>query len=129
VTGTVNKAAVRRAPRRLATLAGTTAVLVGSGALLAGPASADVPVGWGTEEPIDKLYVLGVLVGIPVALFILIIAAVYLPSVARGERVAPGATGPEDQWLGGRRSAGELASPSGTAPAQADTDGGASARW
>ncbi|MDO9457130.1 hypothetical protein [Nocardioides sp.] len=133
MTGTVIKGTVRRA----AALAGATTVLLVTSALLAGPASAEVPVGWGTQEPVDKLFVLGVMVGVPVLLFVLIIAAVYLPSVARGERVAPGATGPQDQWLGGRRNAGEIASSptttaSGGVLTGADaqtTDGGASARW
>ena len=112
--------------KRTAATLGTTAALVVGSLLLAGPASADVPVGWGTQEPVDKLHVLGFLVGIPVLLFVLITAFVYLPSLARGERVAPGATRPEDQWLGGRRSAGEITS---GAKAVATQDGGASARW
>jgi hypothetical protein len=118
VTGTVIK--------RTAATVGTTAALVVGSLLLAGPASAEVPVGWGTQEPVDKVHVLAFLVGIPVLLFLLIAACVYLPSLARGERVAPGATGPEDQWLGGRRSAGEITSGD---RASASEDGGASARW
>ena len=131
VTGTVSKHAVRRT----ATLACATAALLATTALLAGPASADVPVGWGPEYDVDPLFVLGVLVGVPVLLFVLIVAAVYLPGIARGERVAPGATGPEDQWLGGRRQTGEIdASATGSTPALGSseserTDGGASARW
>lgn len=144
VTGTVIKPFLRRA----ATVAGATAALLASTVLLAGPASADVPVGWAPEPEIDRLFVLGFLVGVPVLLFVLIVAMVYLPGVARGERVAPGATGPEDQWLGGRRNAGEIAMAaagpaSGTAGSTAgspggstaepralgETDGGASARW
>ncbi len=132
----MTKATVRRA----ATLGAATAALLATTTLLAGPASAEVPIGWGPQEPVDKVYVLGVLVGIPVLLFVLITAFVYLPGLVRGERVAPGATGPQDQWLGGRRSAGELAAsePEAAAPvadatsddAQVlETDGGASARW
>ena len=106
---------------------------------LAGPASAKVANGWGPQEPVDMGFALGVLVGGPVALFLVIIALVYLPSLARGERVAPGATGPQDQWLGGRRDAGALeAATPGSSPAlagrsgQTEQDavgGGASARW
>lgn len=126
----MTKATVRRA----ATVGGATAALLLGTALLAGPASAEVPVGWGPQEPVDKLHVLGVLVGIPVGLFVLIVAFVYLPSLVRGERVAPGATGPQDQWLGGRRSAGEIAASEPAAATSDDaqvleTDGGASARW
>ena len=67
-----------------------------------------------------------VLVGVPVLLFVVIVALVYVPALIRGEDVKPGGTAPEDQWLGGpRRAPGELAGP--------DTDtsaaGGAGARW
>ncbi|MFB9314212.1 hypothetical protein [Nocardioides plantarum] len=132
MTGTVSKHAVRRTT----TLVLSTAALLATTALLSGPASAEVPVGWGPTYDVDPLFVLGVLVGVPVLLFVLIVAAVYLPGIARGERVAPGATGPEDQWLGGRREAGEIAAPpaGATTPAlgsseSVPTDGGASARW
>ena len=141
VTGTVTKPLVRRA----ATAVGATAALLASTVVLAGPASADEPLGWDTGPAIDRLFVLGALVGVPILLFVFIVAAVYLPGVVRGERVAPGATGPEDQWLGGRRSAGEIATASAGAPASGtarstagatgeprelgQTDGGASARW
>lgn len=133
MTGTATTPTVRRA----ATVVGATAALLVAAALLAGPASAEVPVGWGTQEPVDMLFVLGVLVGVPVLLFVLIVAAVYLPDLARGERVAPGATGPQDQWLGGRRNAGEIAftqsdpaDPAALGSSESvETDGGASARW
>lgn len=133
VTGPVINPTVRRALTRVSGLAGATAVLVVSSAVLAGPASAKVAEGWGEQEPVDKMHVLGVLVGIPILLFLIIVAAVYLPSLVRGERVAPGATGPQDQWLGGRRDAGALeAAGPGTPSTQSDADavgGGASARW
>ena len=62
----------------------------------------------------------------PLLLFVLIALAIYVPALVRGERITPGATSPENEWLGGpRRSAAELAGP--------DTDhseaGGASGRW
>ena len=52
--------------------------------------------------------------------------AVYLPSLVRGERIAPGQPPVENQWLGGPRT--------GTAelkgPESEDADaGGASGRW
>lgn len=128
VTATV----IKHTARRAVTVAAATACLVAAAMVLAGPASAKVPVGWGTQEPVDKAYVLGVLVGGPVLLFLLVVAFVYLPSLVRGERVAPGATGPEDQWLGGRRSASEIAFIPAVASrenATAIEDGGASARW
>jgi hypothetical protein len=132
VTGTVIKhtarPAVGRGVRRLVTLTSATAALTVSGALLAGPASASVPVGWPETESVDMLEALGILVGIPLLLAALITAAVYLPGLARGERVAPGASGPEDQWLGGRRTTtAALTGPSDDA--SDSVDGGASARW
>ncbi|WP_170219258.1 hypothetical protein [Nocardioides litoris] len=135
------------AVRRLGAVAAATTVLVGAGALTAGPASAAVPEGWPDTKPVDMLEALAVLVGIPLVLFVLIVAAVYLPGIVRGERVAPGATGPEDQWLGGRRSTDSLEATRSAGALGASTtsgsssvldgseaeaehaDGGASARW
>ena len=131
VTGTVIKHIVGRA----AVVGGATAAFVVGSAALAHPASAEVPQGWPETPEIETLYIIGVLVGVPVLLFVLITLAVYVPGLVRGERVAPGATGPEDQWLGGRRNAGEIAytpASSGSAGATAETEGaggGASARW
>lgn len=132
MTGTLIKHIVGRA----AVVAGATAAYVVAGAALAHPASAGAPRGWPENPDVETLFVLGVLVGVPVLLFVLITLAVYVPGVMRGERVAPGATGPEDQWLGGRRNAGEIAAtppaPSGSAGSSAETEragGGASARW
>lgn len=97
------------------------------GLLLAAPASADVPVGW-DDNPVSvsSVHVVLVLIGIPVLLFVGIAAAIYGPALARGERVAPGATPVVDQWLGGpRQGTAELAGPDG------DTSeaGGARGRW
>ena len=44
------------------------------------------------------------LVGIPLLLFLVITLAVYVPSLVRGESIAPGAPAVENQWLGGPRS-------------------------
>jgi hypothetical protein len=95
--------------------------------LLALPASADVPVGWSNDpEGVNVVHAVLVLGGIPVLLFLVIIACVYGPSLARGERVAPGATPMVDQWLGGPRTGtAELAGPDGD-----DSEaGGAHGRW
>jgi hypothetical protein len=118
--------------RRLAALGAATATFVTVTLAGAGPASAAVPEGWPATPKVDILEMLALLVGIPVGLALLIVAAVYLPGIVRGERVAPGATGPEDQWLGGRRTTGELTGPAEGSGSGADvetTSGGASARW
>jgi hypothetical protein len=86
----------------------------------------DVPVGWSDPQDVNMVRALLVLGGIPLLLFLLIAVAVYLPSVARGERIAPGQPPVDNQWLGGPRS--------GTAelkgPESEDVDaGGASGRW
>lgn len=92
--------------------------------LLAGPASAAVPEGWSNPEDVEPLHALGLLVGVPVLLFLLITLAVYVPSLARG--AAAVASGPDHEWFGGPRKAlDELAGPD-----DADSKaGGASARW
>jgi hypothetical protein len=88
----------------------------------------DVPVGWGGDQSrdVNMVHALLVLGGIPLLLFIAITVAVYVPSLVRGERIAPGQPPIENQWLGGPRT--------GTAelkgPESEDADaGGASGRW
>jgi len=94
--------------------------------VLAAPASADVPEYWPEAGEIDKLEAILLLGGVPLLLMVVISFLVYAPSIIRGERIAPGHAGTENQWLGGpRKSAGELAAPD-TEDSQA---GGASGRW
>ena len=86
----------------------------------------DVPVGWSNPSDVNMVHALLILAGIPLLLFIGITVAVYLPSLIRGERIAPGQPPVSDQWLGGPRT--------GTAelegPTSQDADaGGASGRW
>jgi hypothetical protein len=86
----------------------------------------DVPVGWSNPSDVNMVEALLLLGGIPLLLFISITLAVYAPSLARGERIAPGQPPVENQWLGGPRT--------GTAelkgPESEDTEaGGASGRW
>lgn len=110
--------------RRVAALG--TAALVGVLAT-AGPAAADVPVGWDPgQQPVPGSHVLWIVLAI-LGGVLLIVAAVYLPAVARGEDVRPGATHDRDaEWFGGpRRAPQELAAPD-TEESQA---GGASGRW
>ena len=112
--------------RRSAVL--TTAA--GLSLLVAGPASAEVPEGWSDPPQVPVLEALLILAGIPLLLIVLISAAVYVPALVRGERVAPGAAPVEDQWFGGPRGgARELESAGrGEQPAQSET-GGAGGRW
>lgn len=86
----------------------------------------DVPVGWSDPKDVNMVHAVLLLGGIPLLLFLLITVAVYVPSLVRGERIAPGQPQVENQWLGGPRT--------GTAelkgPDSEDADaGGASGRW
>lgn len=99
--------------------------------LVAGPASAEVPEGWSDPQQVPMLEALLILAGIPLLLIVLISAAVYLPAMVRGERVAPGAAPVTDQWFGGPRGgARELESGSGRRETAAESEtGGAGGRW
>ena len=91
----------------------------------------DVPVGWSDPDDVDMLQAVLLLGGVPLLLFVGITLAVYVPSLVRGEPIAPGAPTVENQWLGGpRTSAGELTGPDSAATDHHDHDsGGASGRW
>lgn len=88
----------------------------------------DTPIGWGEPTDVNMTDALLILVGIPLLLFILIAIAVYLPSVIRGESIAPGAPAVENQWLGGPRTGTAELGSGDSADADAGT-GGASGRW
>lgn len=101
----------------------------------AGPASADIPVGWSDPPSVPVLRDLLVFIGIPFLITLGIFAFVYLPSVVRGESVAPAGSHTDDQWFGGRRDTAALetastpaitSSSDGEAPG--DT-GGAGGTW
>lgn len=105
-------------------VSGTAAALISGLAL---PAGAEVPEGWSHPEDVDGLHAILVLGGIPLALFILIGLAVYLPSVLRGEGIAPAQA--EDHWLGGSaKTAGELQSAQ-AGRSETDETGGGSGSW
>ena len=91
----------------------------------------DVPVGWSEPEDVDMVQTVLLLGGVPLLLFVGITLAVYVPSLVRGERVAPGAPAVENQWLGGpRTTAGELTGAAAEPAERQDPDsGGASGRW
>lgn len=121
VTQTPLTVAVRRTARAASFV--TALGLLGSALLLAGPAQA-APEGWDNPDEVDTLHALGLLVGAPVLLFLLITLAVYVPTLARGAVAA--ASGPEHEWFGGpRKSMDELAGPDD----EQSKAGGASARW
>ncbi|MCF6376960.1 hypothetical protein L2K70_05035 [Nocardioides KLBMP 9356] len=115
---------------------GVRALVLGSApvlALLAVPAHADVPEGWGGEtqhRSLDFLHALGLYLGAPLLLFVLIALAVYIPAMVRGEKLLPDHGGPgghpEGQWIGGpRQGVAELPAPDG----DDSRAGGASGRW
>jgi hypothetical protein len=99
--------------RPLSTRRGVRSLVLTSGpvlALLAVPAHADVPEGWGDQtehNSLDALHALGLYLGAPLLLFVLIALAIYVPAMARGEKLLPDHSGghalPEGQWIGGPR--------------------------
>lgn len=112
--------------RRAAT-ALTVVLLAGlASAAPAAPAAADVPEGWSDPDRVGTVEALLLLGAIPLGLFVLITLLVYVPALARGERVSAGAPTVENQWIGGpRKSTAELAGPDN----EESQAGGASARW
>ena len=98
-------------------------------ALLAAPAHADVPEGWGgarEHRNLDALHALGIYVGAPALMFLLIVLAVYLPALVRGEKLLPDHSEGEGHWIGGpRQGVAELPAPDG----EDSRAGGASGSW
>jgi hypothetical protein len=86
----------------------------------------DVPIGWSDPDDVNMVNALLVLGGIPLLLLIAIAVAVYVPSLVRGERIAPGQPPVSNQWLGGPRTG--IAELEGAGSDNADA-GGASGRW
>jgi hypothetical protein len=118
-----------QAPRRTALVVASATVLV---LAYAGPASADIPVGWSDPPSVPVLRDLLVFIGIPVLITLGILAFVYLPGVVRGESVAPAGARTEDQWFGGRRNTAELESASSSSRTDAERPGdtgGAGGTW
>lgn len=107
----------------LLSLAVATPLLVAL--IAAGPAHAEVPEGWSEPTEVSLLQLLTVIVGFPLVLFVLITAAVLLPALARGEKLLPSTSTP-DQWFGGPdRPTREIESPRH----QLGATGGASGSW
>lgn len=117
---------LRRGLAALVAVGGSLATALAVAVLTAAPAAAEVPDGWSNPDPVDPLHVVLVAVLLPLLLALVLVALVYGPPLARGERVAPHAPEVENQWLGGpRKAAGELAGPDG----EDSQAGGASGRW
>jgi len=117
---------LRRGLAALLALGASVATALAVAVLTAAPAGAEVPDGWSNPDPVDPLHVVLVAVLLPLALALVLVALVYGPPLARGERVAPHAPEVQDQWLGGpRKAAGEMAGPDG----EDSQAGGASGRW
>lgn len=101
-------------------------------ALTASPASA-TPAGWPEPEPMSTLYAIGLFVGGPAALFVVIALLTMAPSVVKGPRYRPGLP-----WYAEAERFGTLpaaaasdAPPPGAAPSSgmATQGGGARGGW
>jgi hypothetical protein len=119
---------VRRAAHVLALV---PALLVTSAA---GAALADTPESWQDGPHVSALYILLVLGGIPLALFVVITLLVYLPSMRKGEQYSPGEVWRgEPEWFGGPRegleAADRTAPPAVTDGGSGPSRGGTSGRW
>jgi hypothetical protein len=93
----------------------------------AGAASADVPEGWSNPDDVSFLHSLLVLGGIPLLVIVLLALLVYVPSIVRGESVAPAGARSDDEWFGGRRDADKAIE--ATKADTTDETGGASGSW
>jgi hypothetical protein len=128
VNPTPVQTSVRRAARRVTAL--TSLGLVAAVTLLTTPAEATgTPEGWSNPEKVDPAFAMTLLVGGPILLFVLIAFFVYAPALARGERIAPGAAEPENEWFGGPRQGVEAADKVDAKELEGKQTGGASGRW
>jgi hypothetical protein len=94
--------------------------------LLAGPATADVPKGWSDPDDVTAWQFIVVLFLAPLGVAALISLAVYLPALARGEKIAPNSAPVDDQWFGGPRGGrAELEQ----SESKQEGTGGASGTW
>lgn len=112
---------------RLARILAVSTVAVALPVAYAGAASADVPEGWrdSTAPHVSLLHALLLLGGVPLTVIVLLALATYLPSIVRGESVAPAGARADDEWFGGRRDATKALE---SGKASEDT-GGASGSW
>ncbi|MCA1983621.1 hypothetical protein [Nocardioides nematodiphilus] len=80
--------------RRALTLGAAVAAVT---AVVAGPASADVPSGWSNPSDVNPLHLLSLILFIPVAAALVISFLVLLPGVLRGEGLLPKAHAPSSE--------------------------------
>ncbi len=122
---TTQTSSTHRIARRVSVTVGGLAMVV----LTAQPARADIPEGWSDPDSVSALHALLLLGGVPLLLFLLISLAVYVPALARGERIAPGAAPIDDEWFGGPRTGtAELTGRHADLGHEKET-GGASGSW
>lgn len=100
--------------------------------LVAAPALAAPPEAWPDSEPVGALDFLLVLVLIPGGLALVIALLTLVPSMARGDKYAPGqAWRGENAWFGGPKDGLEAADRTDPAAIESGHQerGGAGARW
>lgn len=120
---------VARPLRRVGLVAAGTVVLTLTGV---GTAAAERPDSWTEGPALSGLQVIGIYVGIPLALVLLITVLVLAPSWIRGPQYQPGLSWwSRPVWFNGPEGAEELARGGASTAAGPETTegGGASARW
>ncbi len=85
---------------RRALRAGAIAAAVAA-ALIASPASADVPEGWSNPEKVDVLHALLVFGGLPILIVLVVVILGMLPKLIKGEKILSPSGSSTAQWVGG----------------------------
>jgi hypothetical protein len=112
--------------RALVRTLGVLSVAIALPLAMAGSASADAPENWSHPAHVSLIHAILFLGGISLGVIVLLALAVYLPSIVRGESVAPAGARADDEWFGGRRDATKALESGRTT---ADETGGASGSW
>ncbi|MEQ7125137.1 hypothetical protein ABN034_11505 [Actinopolymorpha sp. B11F2] len=102
--------------KRVGRLLSSAVVVSGAGTfLLTGAAPAFGATPQGTAVAMTPLEVIGIFVGIPVGLFVIITLLVMAPGLIRGARQQPGLSwSGRPEWFGANPDAGELAAGTGS---------------
>ena len=99
---------------------------MGPGAQLLGDAEAGAAVRLGdVDDEVSLLQLLTVIAVIPMVIAALIVAAVLLPALARGEKLLPSTATPDQWFCGPGLPAGEVED----RPRELGPTGGASGNW